>query len=179
VGTPYVWGGESRAEGGVDCSGLIIATYRDAGSPLSGRPIASAFASMGTGVSLADARPGDVVYYDKPGSTDHVGLYVGNGQMIDAPYDGARVRFDPVGQFTSIRRLIGGNSSVDNYAPDTSTSSSDTSTDTSSSDEGLLDRLNPFDDWADQGLELGLKLVATGIAGVLVIVGASRLVGSR
>lgn len=42
--------------------------------------------------------------------------------------------------------------------------------------EGLLDKINPFDNWAEEGLALGVKLLATGVAGVLVVIGATRTV---
>lgn len=42
--------------------------------------------------------------------------------------------------------------------------------------EGVLDKLNPFDNWAEDGLTLGLKLLATGLAGGLVVIGAIRTV---
>ena len=49
--------------------------------------------------------PGDLVTYGSP--ADHIGIYIGNGMMIDAPHTGASVRVDPVGDPTSIRRIIG------------------------------------------------------------------------
>lgn len=109
LGTMYDWGGEGLRGEGVDCSGLIIAAYRAAGRPLSGRPVASQIGRMGTAVSsLADALPGDVIYFDNPGSVDHVGIYVGNGRMIDSPTTGQKVSERAVGKFTSIRRILTG-----------------------------------------------------------------------
>jgi cell wall-associated NlpC family hydrolase len=49
----------------------------------------------GTRVPLDQARPGDLVIYR--GDASHVGMYVGGGQVVHAPYPGARVRYDPVG----------------------------------------------------------------------------------
>ena len=67
---------------------------------------------MGTPVaSLAEAQPGDLVFF--PGSDGtaaspgHVGIYIGNGEMIDAPHTGTDVRVEPVGDPTAIRRVIG------------------------------------------------------------------------
>jgi Cell wall-associated hydrolases (invasion-associated proteins) len=102
VGVPYVWGGVDK--NGIDCSGLVYYVLNHSGVKVP-RLIASQYGKMGQAVSLAQARPGDVVYYDNPGATDHVGIYIGNGKMIDAPYAGARVRVDNVGNFTSIRRI--------------------------------------------------------------------------
>ena len=61
--------------------------------------------NIGTPVSsLAQAQPGDLVFYGSPAS--HVGIYIGNGKMIDAPEAGATVRVDQVGTPTSITRLV-------------------------------------------------------------------------
>jgi soluble lytic murein transglycosylase-like protein len=61
--------------------------------------------------SLADAQPGDLVFFPGADGTaaapGHVGIYIGNGEMIDAPYAGAKVRVDPVGDPTAIRRIVG------------------------------------------------------------------------
>ena len=47
---------------------------------------------------LAQAQPGDLVTYRSDAS--HVAVYAGNGQVIHAPYPGARVRYDPVGMMS-------------------------------------------------------------------------------
>ena len=48
-------------------------------------------------VAIADLMPGDLVFFGSTGETSHhVGLYVGNGQMIEAPYTGAVVRYAPI-----------------------------------------------------------------------------------
>ena len=57
IGWPYVWGGESRAEGGFDCSGLVGYAYRAAGIPLPGRPTAATLWSMARPVPSARWRP--------------------------------------------------------------------------------------------------------------------------
>lgn len=56
-------------------------------------------------VSLSQARPGDLVAYRADAS--HIGMYVGNGQVIHAPYPGAPVRYDPVGMMpvSSVTRI--------------------------------------------------------------------------
>ncbi|MFF5702767.1 NlpC/P60 family protein [Streptomyces sp. NPDC012794] len=91
VGRPYVWG--STGPSGFDCSGLMVWSYRQAGVSLPRTSQAQRYA--GRQVPLSQAQPGDLVTYRSDAS--HVGMYVGNGQVVHAPYPGARVRYDPVG----------------------------------------------------------------------------------
>ncbi|MEV6107627.1 NlpC/P60 family protein [Streptomyces sp. NPDC051940] len=90
VGTPYVWGGTGG--GGFDCSGLTQWAYREAGVSLPRTSQGQRYA--GRRVPLGQARPGDLVTYR--GDASHVGMYMGNGQVVHAPYPGASVRYDPV-----------------------------------------------------------------------------------
>jgi cell wall-associated NlpC family hydrolase len=91
LGKPYVWGANGPT--GFDCSGLTQWSYAQAGV---GLPRTSqAQAGAGRRVPLAAARPGDLVAYRDDAS--HIGMYVGNGQVIHAPHPGAPVRYDPVG----------------------------------------------------------------------------------
>ncbi|MFF4155602.1 NlpC/P60 family protein [Streptomyces sp. NPDC001678] len=88
VGSPYAWG--ATGPGAFDCSGLMQWAYGRAGV---GLPRTSqAQRNAGRHVSLSEARPGDLVIYRDDAS--HVGMYVGNGQVVHAPYPGARVRYD-------------------------------------------------------------------------------------
>ncbi|MFE9257180.1 NlpC/P60 family protein [Streptomyces sp. NPDC006879] len=91
LGKPYVWG--ATGPSGFDCSGLMVWSYRQAGISLPRTSQAQRFA--GRRIPLSEARPGDLVTYRSDAS--HVGMYVGNGQVIHAPYPGAPVRYDPVG----------------------------------------------------------------------------------
>ncbi|MFE6827657.1 NlpC/P60 family protein [Streptomyces sp. NPDC057690] len=91
LGKPYVWGANGPT--GFDCSGLVQWSYAQAGISLPRTSQAQAHA--GRRVPLSQARPGDIVTYRSDAS--HVGMYVGNGQVIHAPYPGAPVRYDPVG----------------------------------------------------------------------------------
>jgi cell wall-associated NlpC family hydrolase len=105
VGTPYVFGGSTPA--GFDCSGLVQWTYGKLGVTLP--RTAAEQGKVGTAVSPADARPGDLVYFDHAGPVDHIGIYAGNGTWVVAPHTGAKVRVEAVdlSKATSIRRVTG------------------------------------------------------------------------
>ncbi|MFJ3668360.1 NlpC/P60 family protein [Streptomyces sp. NPDC090106] len=91
IGKPYVWG--ATGPSGFDCSGLMVWSYRQAGVALPRTSQGQRYA--GRQVPLSQAQPGDLVTYRSDAS--HVGMYVGNGQVVHAPYPGAPVRYDPVG----------------------------------------------------------------------------------
>lgn len=99
LGTAYQWGG-TGTDGAFDCSGLTQAAYAAAGISLP-RTAAQQWYT-GRHIPRSQLRPGDLVFYatdlTNPTTIDHVGIYLANGQMIDAPHPGAVVRFDPVGQ---------------------------------------------------------------------------------
>ncbi|MFC9675390.1 NlpC/P60 family protein [Streptomyces sp. NPDC056949] len=101
VGKPYVWG--ANGPSGFDCSGLMQWSYAQAGVGLPRTSQAQRYA--GRQVPLSQARPGDLVAYRSDAS--HIGMYVGNGQVIHAPYPGAPVRYDPVGMMpvSSVTRV--------------------------------------------------------------------------
>jgi cell wall-associated NlpC family hydrolase len=90
LGKPYVWG--ANGPSGFDCSGLMQWSYAQAGVSLPRTSQAQRFA--GRQVPLSQAQPGDLVTYRNDAS--HVAMYMGNGQVIHAPYPGAPVRYDPV-----------------------------------------------------------------------------------
>ncbi|MFF3374466.1 NlpC/P60 family protein [Streptomyces sp. NPDC002680] len=101
LGSPYIWG--SSGPSGFDCSGLMQWSYAQAGVSLPRTSQAQRYA--GQQVPLSQAQPGDLVTYRSDAS--HVGMYVGNGQVIHAPYPGAPVRYDPVGMMpvSSVTRV--------------------------------------------------------------------------
>jgi len=107
LGVPYLWGGTDPSQG-LDCSGLTQLVYKNLGVDLP--RTASQQSTAGTAVaSLADARPGDLVFFDysssRPG-VDHVGIYIGDGRMIAAPQEGETVKVQSVGNPTVIRRVL-------------------------------------------------------------------------
>lgn len=94
IGLPYVWGGNGPRAGdpGFDCSGLTKAAYASAGIELPRTAAAQYFATRHLGIKEA-LQPGDLVFYANPvEGIHHVGLYIGNGQMINAPTFGMPVQ---------------------------------------------------------------------------------------
>ncbi|MFE9748240.1 NlpC/P60 family protein [Saccharothrix saharensis] len=93
LGLPYVWGGDGIHEGGYDCSGLTKAAYAAADIPLP--RTAQTQYDTGPHVPLGQPLlPGDLVFYGTPDNVHHVGLYIGNGHMINAPDFGQPVQID-------------------------------------------------------------------------------------
>lgn len=101
LGTPYKWGGTDPATG-LDCSGLIQTAAKQLGITLP--RTAAQQATAGTEVaSLDQARPGDLVVLE---NGHHIGIYVGNGQMLHAPKAGDVVKISKVWETPmTIRRL--------------------------------------------------------------------------
>ncbi|MBD3004857.1 C40 family peptidase [Streptomyces sp. 5-10] len=95
LGLPYVWGGESDAEGGYDCSGLTKAAYSRAGVALP-RTAQDQYFASGVHPSQDQLRPGDLVFYGTPGNIHHVGMYTGGGMMLHAPNSRSLIRFDRI-----------------------------------------------------------------------------------
>jgi hypothetical protein len=84
LGQPYVWGGDGPAvNGGWDCSGLVQAAYRAAGIALP--RTAQAQYQTGPPVPEGELEPGDLVFYGTGRDIHHVGLYLGGGEMVNAP----------------------------------------------------------------------------------------------
>jgi cell wall-associated NlpC family hydrolase len=107
IGVPYLWGGTDPAKG-LDCSGFTQLVFGNLGIDLP--RVSSQQATAGRAVaSVADARPGDLVFFDYSSGRagiDHVGIYIGNGKMIAAPQPGEVVKVQDVGTPAVIRRVL-------------------------------------------------------------------------
>jgi cell wall-associated NlpC family hydrolase len=103
LGTPYKWGGTDPGKG-LDCSGLTQLVYKQVGVGLP--RVSRDQAHAGTRVdSLAEARPGDLLFFDSP--VHHVGIYLGDDKILDAPKTGDVVRIRKVWEKPSaIRRVL-------------------------------------------------------------------------
>jgi cell wall-associated NlpC family hydrolase len=86
IGCPYRWA--ASGPGSFDCSGLMMWCYGKIGISLPHS--SSEQINSGPRVSRSDLQPGDLVFFGSP--IHHVGMYIGGGEMIEAPYTGASVR---------------------------------------------------------------------------------------
>ncbi len=104
IGVPYSWGGGNAAGPsngidsgsgtvGFDCSGLVLYSFAGVGIKLP--HYSGSQYNMGRKIPSAQMRRGDVIFYG-PGGSQHVTLYLGNGQMLEAPDVGLKVRVAPV-----------------------------------------------------------------------------------
>jgi peptidoglycan DL-endopeptidase CwlO len=102
LGSPYVWG--ATGPDAFDCSGLAQAAYRSAGVSIPRTTYAQIDA--GRRVARSELQPGDLVFFYS--GISHVGIYIGNGQMIHAPNPSAPVRIAPIDEmpFAGATRVV-------------------------------------------------------------------------
>ncbi|WP_347553005.1 bifunctional lytic transglycosylase/C40 family peptidase (plasmid) [Pseudalkalibacillus hwajinpoensis] len=105
LGRPYVWGGRTPAAGGFDCSGLLEYAFAQVGIDLYGT--AQSQYDKTVPVSEERIKPGDLVFFStyKPGAS-HVGMYVGDGQFINAN-SGNGTSYSSVDQWKSLYPFLG------------------------------------------------------------------------
>lgn len=84
-GYKYVYGGESLAEGGFDCSGLVYYVFKTNFGYSMHRTASTQYANDGVKISKSELQPGDLVFFSSNGkSVTHVGIYIGNNKFIHA-----------------------------------------------------------------------------------------------
>lgn len=90
IGNPYVWGGTSLTKG-ADCSGFVMSVFKKYGVALPRNSRAQA--GCGTTIRVSEAKPGDLIFYAKGKTINHVAIYIGNGQVVHAssPKTGIRI----------------------------------------------------------------------------------------
>lgn len=105
IGNKYVWGGSSLTKG-TDCSGFTMSVFAKYGYKLPHS--AAAQSQMGTKITLARAKPGDLVFYSGGGRINHVAIYIGGGMVVHAsnPRQGIRISAATYRSVSKVRRLI-------------------------------------------------------------------------
>lgn len=107
IGIPYIWGGESMAEGGYDCSGLMQAVYAEIGISL---PRTSQDQqNVGIEVDKNNLAVGDLIFFGRPAT--HVAVYIGNNLYIEAPEPGKTIQYNTYNpnRVTNARRILTSN----------------------------------------------------------------------
>jgi cell wall-associated NlpC family hydrolase len=108
LGIPYVWGGSTPS--GFDCSGLVKYVFAQVGVSLPHYTVAQWNYPNAVSVPRNQLEPGDLVFFN---GLDHVGLYIGNGDIIDSPHTGAAVRIDSLSEpwyaskYDGAKRIMG------------------------------------------------------------------------
>jgi cell wall-associated NlpC family hydrolase len=108
LGVPYLWAGATPS--GFDCSGLVQYAFGQIGISLPHNTVAQWNYPGAVSVPRNQLQPGDLVFFNK---LDHVGIYIGNGQFIDAPHTGSFVRVDNLSDawytanYDGAKRIVG------------------------------------------------------------------------
>ena len=100
-GNPYRYGGTSLTNG-TDCSGFVQSVYRKFGYSLA-RTSSAQSRSAGTPVSVSSVQPGDLLFYGSSGSVNHVGIYIGGGQIVHASNARDGIKVSPYKYRTPVR----------------------------------------------------------------------------
>ncbi|AXG40153.1 peptidoglycan endopeptidase (plasmid) [Enterococcus gilvus] len=118
IGKPYAWG--AAGPNAFDCGGLVKYVYKQATN--TDLPMGTTNQEKyGTEASLGSLQPGDLLFYGNRGATYHVGIYVGNNQMIHSPQPGQTVKAVDITYFypNFARRIVSSNGTDPNVAPTT------------------------------------------------------------
>ena len=116
LGVPYKWAGATPATG-FDCSGLVQYVYAQLGVSLPHNAAAQFNSPDAVSVPRNQLQPGDLVFFN---GLDHVGIYIGGGDFIDAPHTGSFVRIDSLtgwyaATYDGAKRIVG--ASLDTFQP--------------------------------------------------------------
>ncbi len=102
LGNPYVWGGTSLTNG-ADCSGFVLSIYKKYGISLP--HYSGSQANCGTTISVSEAKPGDLIFYGKGSTINHVAIYIGGGQVIHASSPKTGIRISNVSYRTPLKAV--------------------------------------------------------------------------
>jgi cell wall-associated NlpC family hydrolase len=116
LGIPYKWAGASPTTG-FDCSGLVQYVYAQLGITLPHNAAAQFHSPNAVSVPRNQLQPGDLVFFN---GLDHVGIYIGGGDFIDAPHTGAFVRIDSLtgwaaATFDGAKRIVGASAAANTF----------------------------------------------------------------
>jgi cell wall-associated NlpC family hydrolase len=116
LGVPYKWAGATPASG-FDCSGLVQYVYAQLGILLPHNAAAQFNSPNAVSVPRDQLQPGDLVFFD---GLDHVGIYIGGGDFIDAPHTGSFVRIDSLtgwyaANYDGAKRIVGASSAAETF----------------------------------------------------------------